>query len=65
MRLFTHNTLQNNAADAKGKGFPLQITASDVRVDDHGIDERQIQFVKGILPTIDWPALVKVRSQYE
>ncbi len=59
--------MRNNAADAKGKGFPLRITASQVRVEEVvqesslEFEERQIAFVSGILPTLDWPALVQVR----
>lgn len=63
MRLLTHNTLRNNAAAAKGKGFPLAITVSEVRVDDssESVEDRDLVFVKNILPTLDWPALVSVR----
>jgi len=35
MRLLTHNTLRNNSDEANGKGFPLKITAIEVRVDDN------------------------------
>ena len=65
MRLMTHNTLTNNSADAKGKGFPLRITASVVKVDENVAEseERQISFVKGILPTLEWDALVHVRMK--
>jgi hypothetical protein len=65
MRLLTHNTLQNNAAAAKGKGFPLQLFAGKVRVDDHNTSldaTRQLEFVKKMLPTLDWPALVRVST---
>jgi hypothetical protein len=64
MRLLTHNTMKNNSADAKGKGFPLWITAAEVRVDDSSepITDGQIAFVKGVLPTLEWSALVKVRT---
>jgi multifunctional methyltransferase subunit TRM112 len=62
MRLLTHNTLRNNSESAKGKGFPLKITATEIRVDDpstHAVDaEQQIQFCRGILSMLDWPALV-------
>jgi hypothetical protein len=72
MRLLTHNTLRNNAAEAKGKGFPLKITAAEVRVidDPHGrggeaaeesTARRDREFVKRLLPTLEWPALVQVR----
>jgi multifunctional methyltransferase subunit TRM112 len=63
MRLLTHNTLRNNAASAKGKGFPLRIAAVEVRVDDDGgqVDEKNLLFVKSVLTIIDWPALVQVR----
>ena len=61
MRLLTHNTLTNNAANGKGKGFPLRITATIVKVDENveASEERQISFVKGILPTLEWYALVQ------
>jgi hypothetical protein len=63
MRLLTHNTLKNNSSAAKGKGFPLKITATNIRVDDnnHNMDiDVQIGFVRKILPTLDWPALTQV-----
>lgn len=65
MRLLTHNTLKNNSADAvaKGGGFPLKITATEVRVDDcletDTNDERKIAFTKNVLSILDWPALVQ------
>ena len=66
MRLLTHNTLRNNSADAQGKGHPLRITATEVRVDDAsevGSDpDREIAFVKGVLAVLDWSALVQVRK---
>jgi hypothetical protein len=65
MRLLTHNTLQNNAAAAKGKGFPLQLSVGQVRVEDSNpsLDTtRQLDFVKKILPTLDWQALVQVST---
>jgi hypothetical protein len=65
MRLLTHNTLKNNSAEAKGKGFPLKIKSSEVRVDDDNQsmdDEKQVLFVKKVLPTLDWPTLVQVSS---
>lgn len=61
MRLLSHNSLRNNAADAKGRGFPLKIVAAEIRVtEDDEFDDRRAAFVKGMLPTIDWPALVQV-----
>ena len=63
MRLLTHNTLRNNSAGAKGKGFPLRITAAEVKVDENAapLDEQRLAFLKGIIPTLDWPSLVQVR----
>lgn len=59
--------MRNNSDAAKGKGWPLQITAIEVRVDDAseiGSDsEREISFVRGILGMLDWPTLVKGSSQ--
>lgn len=65
MRLLTHNTLRNNSAAAKGKGFPLKITATEIRVDEPNQDnddrEREIAFAKKMLVMLDWSALVQVR----
>ena len=66
MRLLTHNMLRNNSAAAEGKGFPLKITATEIRVDDddggEGANaEQQVAIVKGVLDTLDWSALVQVR----
>ena len=69
MRLLTHNVLSHNSNE--GKGFPLKIKALQVRVVDAAVvdggssgspqsKEQQMAFVKGILPTLNWPALVKV-----
>lgn len=60
MRLLTHNSMKNNSAGAKGKGFPLRITVAQVRVDEEdGVDEdTKISFIQGVLPNVDWPALV-------
>lgn len=70
MRLLTHNALRNNAADAKGAGYPLHIAATQVTVleDREGeVDDkeslRRIAFVRGILGTLDWDALVEASSQ--
>ena len=76
MRLLTHNTLRNNSAEADGKGFPLKITAIEVRVDNSddvcgvgggatsaAAEQREISFVTGILGILDWPALVKGASE--
>lgn len=62
MRLLTHNTLRNNSAAAKGKGFPLRITAAEIKVDENvaPLNEPRVAFLKGIIPTLDWPALVQV-----
>lgn len=68
MRLLTHNSLRNNSKEAKGKGFPLVITSvEEVRVDDeiqqsHIDQEKRQKFVKRILPTLHWDALVLVRN---
>lgn len=62
MRLLSHNTMRNNSKDAKGKGFPLRITATEIRVEENNmaVTEPQIEFVKSMLSRLDWPALVKV-----
>jgi hypothetical protein len=64
MRLLTHNTMRCNIEEAKGNGFPLRINAVEVKVVENpeasAVTDRDIDFVKHILPTLDWPALVKV-----
>eukprot|EP00543_Licmophora_paradoxa_P001921 CAMPEP_0202454910 /NCGR_PEP_ID=MMETSP1360-20130828/12549_1 /ASSEMBLY_ACC=CAM_ASM_000848 /TAXON_ID=515479 /ORGANISM="Licmophora paradoxa, Strain CCMP2313" /LENGTH=132 /DNA_ID=CAMNT_0049074345 /DNA_START=658 /DNA_END=1056 /DNA_ORIENTATION=- len=60
--------MKNNSAAAKGKGYPLKIIATEVRVDDpqsnddnnnNDDDERQIAFTKSILSVLDWSVLVE------
>jgi multifunctional methyltransferase subunit TRM112 len=65
MRLLTHNTLRNNTAAAKGKGFPLKITATEIRVDQptEAVTGPQLAFVKNMLSRLDWPALVQACSE--
>eukprot|EP01083_Nonionella_stella_P070645 189122_1 len=67
MRLLTHNTMRNNTEEAKGGGWPLKITAIEVRVDDAndvGSDPKnELSFVKGILGMLDWSTLVQGASQ--
>lgn len=66
MRLLTHNTMRNNSHEAKGNGFPLKISAAEVKVIDNpnaaAMEDRDIDFVKRILPTLEWPALVQAAS---
>eukprot|EP00591_Stephanopyxis_turris_P001325 CAMPEP_0195527604 /NCGR_PEP_ID=MMETSP0794_2-20130614/29408_1 /TAXON_ID=515487 /ORGANISM="Stephanopyxis turris, Strain CCMP 815" /LENGTH=125 /DNA_ID=CAMNT_0040658561 /DNA_START=165 /DNA_END=542 /DNA_ORIENTATION=+ len=57
--------MRNNSAAAKGKGFPLKITATEIRVDEGAGEEdkeREISFVKGILGMLEWNALVQAAS---
>ena len=66
MRLLTHNTMRNNSKEASGKGFPLRITAIEVKVIDNPesgeVGTREIDFVKRFLPALEWSALVQVCS---
>lgn len=59
--------MRNNTKDADGKGFPLRITAVEVKVVNNPeattVGEREIDFVKRMLPVLDWPALVQGASQ--
>ncbi|CAJ1967200.1 unnamed protein product [Cylindrotheca closterium] len=59
--------MRNNTKEADGKGFPLRITAVEVRVVDNpdatNVGQREIDFVKNMLPVLDWPALVQAASQ--
>jgi multifunctional methyltransferase subunit TRM112 len=69
MRLLTHNLLRNNAADAKGKGYPLRLTATKVRVDEHDDDSGGASnntalpsSLASIASTLDWPSLVQAAT---
>lgn len=74
MRLLTHNVLNNNSPNAKGNGYPLRlIQVTSVRIDptsaassssssddsESGDDHSKVEFIKGIVPTLHWPALVQ------
>ena len=64
MRLLTHNTMRCNTLEADGKGYPLRITAVEVKVVDNpeagAVGDQEIEFVKNMLSTLNWPALVQV-----
>ena len=66
MRLLTHNSMRNNTKDANGKGYPLKITAVEVKVVDHpdamAVGDRELDFVRRLLPTLEWSALVQAAS---
>ena len=66
MRLLTHNTMRNNTKEADGKGYPLKITAVEVKVVDNpeaaADSDKEIAFVRHVLPTLEWRALVQVGS---
>ena len=62
MRLLTHNTLKNNTKKANA-GFPLSITATEIRIDAHEDDEIDTDFIQNILPILDWPALLHAATQ--
>lgn len=59
--------MRNNSNEAKGKGFPLRITAAEVKVIDNpdagATEQRDIDFVKKMLPVLEWPALVQAASE--
>ncbi|KAL7478645.1 hypothetical protein ACHAW6_004404 [Cyclotella cf. meneghiniana] len=61
MRLLTHNVLRNNSATSTG-AKSLKITPIEVRVDEPNLDsstrEREITFVKSLLPSLDWETLL-------
>ncbi|KAG7344272.1 Trm112p-like protein [Nitzschia inconspicua] len=58
--------MSNNSKAAKGKGYPLKITAVEVKVIQNpnggGFEGSDLEFVKRLLPTLDWPALVQAAN---
>jgi multifunctional methyltransferase subunit TRM112 len=67
MRLITHNAMRSNTKLAKGQGFPLRITAVEVKVVENPeathVGQKEIDFVRHMLPVLDWPALVQGASE--
>ena len=61
--------MRNNTKEADGKGFPLKIIAVEVKVVDNpdagAVGEREIDFVRRMLPSLDWLALVQVRLKIQ
>jgi multifunctional methyltransferase subunit TRM112 len=55
MRLLTHNTLRNPAKDVAGKGFPLGLEVTSLRVVESQLN---VEFVRGLLHTLEWSALM-------
>lgn len=58
--------MRNNSEEANGKGYPLKITAVDVRVDnlnEIGSDpQREIAIIKGIMGMLDSKILVQAAA---
>ena len=54
MRFLTHNSLRSRAKGAAGEQ-PLEIIVSDFEIDE---SESDIDFIKHILPTLDWNGVV-------
>jgi hypothetical protein len=63
MKLLSHNILRNNSSGVGNSvtgGYPLKITANEVRVTDNEYNEL---FTKNVLATtVDWKVLVEVRD---
>ena len=54
MRFLTHNSLRSRAKGATGE-LPLEITVSDFEIEE---SESDIEFIKHILPALDWNGVV-------
>jgi deoxyribose-phosphate aldolase len=58
--------MRNNSKEAEGNGYPLRITAVEVKVVDNpeagAVGAKEIDFVKHMLPILEWSALVQVGS---
>jgi len=59
MRLLTHNYLISNVKGTK-EGYPLQIEAAEVVVEDSPFDQ---DLVTGILPKLNYEAIIGALSQ--
>eukprot|EP00520_Triparma_pacifica_P020014 CAMPEP_0118649972 /NCGR_PEP_ID=MMETSP0785-20121206/9997_1 /TAXON_ID=91992 /ORGANISM="Bolidomonas pacifica, Strain CCMP 1866" /LENGTH=124 /DNA_ID=CAMNT_0006542313 /DNA_START=288 /DNA_END=658 /DNA_ORIENTATION=+ len=59
MKLLSHNILRNNSKEAGQNGYPLSITATEVRVTDNQFNR---EFTEHILRTINWEVLVEAAT---
>ena len=61
MRLFTHNLLRCNIKSVKS-GYPLRIEVGQLEQRE---EEFNPDFIKNILPKINWPVLVQAAAAFK
>ncbi|RKP11382.1 hypothetical protein BJ684DRAFT_5120, partial [Piptocephalis cylindrospora] len=60
MRILTHNMLQCHAAGCTSNNFPLRLEEVEVERDEVEVNA---PFLIGLLPKLDWPALLATAEQ--
>ncbi len=61
MRLFTHNLLRCNIKNVKS-GYPLRIEVATLEQRE---EEFNADFIRNIIPKINWPVLVQAAATFE
>jgi multifunctional methyltransferase subunit TRM112 len=65
MKLLTHNHLKSPVKNVI-TGYPMQLVIEEMEiVTSEEIEDGQLQFVKDILPTLEWAAVVQAAQQIE
>ncbi|KAI9228904.1 MAG: hypothetical protein DHS80DRAFT_30327 [Piptocephalis tieghemiana] len=60
MRILTHNMLQCHAVGCTSNNFPLRLEELQIERDEVEVNAA---FLVGLLPKLDWPALVATAEQ--
>lgn len=60
MRLITHNMLQCHIKDCNSNNFPLELFEVVTEIQETDFSP---QFIRNMLPKLDWDALVKTALQ--
>ncbi|XP_025206456.1 multifunctional methyltransferase subunit TRM112-like protein [Melanaphis sacchari] len=60
MKLLTHNLLSSKSLKGVKVGYPLRIVAKDVKISESEFNK---EFVKKIIPKLDWKVFVNAAEQ--
>ncbi|KAF0716442.1 multifunctional methyltransferase subunit TRM112-like protein, partial [Aphis craccivora] len=60
MKLLTHNLLSSKCLKGVKVGYPLRIVAKDVKISESEFNK---EFVKKIIPKLDWKVFVNAAVQ--
>jgi multifunctional methyltransferase subunit TRM112 len=65
MKILTYNHLKSPVKNVN-KGYPLQIVIDEMEIiNTEEIEEHQLEFIKSMIPTLDWEGILLVGKQIE